>query len=149
MPLFWDLNNVSGDNWCEEVPVSADDDEKEMRRRGFERRGQTWQRMRKITSAIIWASGQIGMDEITRRNLKEWFYRLESMFDAGVYFLHSQHAGQEIPIRISMRDLMEHVGLVTSAPQWSKSEFDRVCRVAKENQIDVEVMKGMGKESDE
>jgi len=81
-------------------------------------------RMNPKTSGIIVASSEIHLSHISPTNLLEWIYRLDSFFDAGNSYLSTWTAEGEVPIRINLHDLKDHVGLKTSAKTWPKTRFD-------------------------
>ena len=78
--------------------------------------------------AIVIATPIIGMPQLTSSNLEEMLYRLDALFDAGVYFMFSDTPEGKVPIRINRHDLKQYLGLKTSARIISAAQFDKVVR---------------------
>jgi hypothetical protein len=81
-------------------------------------------RMSPKTSGLIIASSELHLNHISARNLLEWIYRLDSFFDAGKSYLATWTVEGEVPIRIGIHDLRDHIGLKTTSSNWAKSRFD-------------------------
>ena len=58
----------------------------------------------------------------------EWYYRLDGLFDAGLGFLHTETVEGEVPIRITINDLKDHLGLRIDTAPWEEKKFDRCLR---------------------
>ena len=85
-------------------------------------------RMNPKTSGLIVSSADLHLSHISPTNLLEWIYRLDSFFDAGNGYLSTWTTEGEVPIRLTLHDLRDHVGLKTSAKNWPKSRFDNRVR---------------------
>jgi|TARA_Y100001938_G_scaffold148491_1_gene232341 hypothetical protein len=123
MGLKWDISGIKdSDNICwEYIPADEMPDLEE----GWEPvEGGLFQRMNPKTMGIIMASTTLHINNISQSNLLEWIYRLDSLFDAGKSFIAVETDEGEIPIRIRIEDLKDHIGLKTSASNWPKTKFD-------------------------
>jgi hypothetical protein len=85
-------------------------------------------RMNPKTTGIIMASSEIHLGHISPTNLLEWIYRLDSFFDAGKNYLSTWTTEGEVPIRICIHDIRDHIGLKTSSNNWPKARFDSKVR---------------------
>ena len=85
-------------------------------------------RMNPKTTGIIMASSEIHLNHISPTNLLEWIYRLDSFFDAGKSYLSTWTTEGEVPIRLTLHDLRDHVGLRTNIRNWTKTRFDAKVR---------------------
>ena len=85
-------------------------------------------RMCPKTTGIIMASGEIHLNHISPTNILEWIYRLECFFDAGKGYLATWTEEGEVPIRLSVHDIKDHIGLKTNVKNWTKERFDRRVR---------------------
>lgn len=85
-------------------------------------------RMCPITTGIIMASGDIHLNHISPTNILEWIYRLESFFDADKSYLSVWTEEGEVPIRLSVHDIKDHIGLRTNVKNWTKERVDRRVR---------------------
>jgi len=127
MSLKWDISGIkNSDEVCwEYIPADELPDMEE----GWEKvEGGLFQRMNPKTTGIIIASGVIHLNHLSQSNLLEWIYRLDACFDAGKSFIAVDTDEGEIPIRIRVEDLKDHMGLKTSASNWPKTKFDAYVR---------------------
>ena len=84
-----------------------------------------WMSLSPITTAIVGYSELVGLKVITKSNLLEWYYRIECLYDAGEYYLMMDTPEGEVPMRIKMNDLIEHLGLrVQGMKLLTNKEFD-------------------------
>ena len=81
-----------------------------------------------ITEALATSSDYVHLSKIKPSNLMEWYYRLDSLFDAGLGFLFSETLEGEIPIRLTINDLKDHLGLRIDTHCQSAEKFDRTIR---------------------
>lgn len=81
-----------------------------------------------ITGALATSSDFVHLKHIKPSNIMEWYYRLDSLFDAGMHFLFTVVEEGEIPIRITLYDLHDHLGLRVDTFHWNTQKFDRVVR---------------------
>ena len=85
-------------------------------------------RMNPKTHALILASHQIHLNNLSTNNMHEWKYRLDSLFDIEEFFLSIETNDGEVPLRIRFSDLKNHVGLKTNTKTWTKERFDKQVR---------------------
>ena len=81
-------------------------------------------RMSPKTTGIIMASAEIHLNHISPTNLLEWIYRLECFFDAGKSYMDTMTKEGPVPIRLTLHDLRDHIGLRTNVRNWTKTRFD-------------------------
>ena len=81
-----------------------------------------------ITEALAVSSDWIHLDKLVPSNILEWYYRLSALFDAGIAFLYTDTKEGEVPIRINLTDLTDHIGLILDTSVWNTSKFDNNIR---------------------
>ena len=89
---------------------------------------QMYTRMHPKVKGLIEASKDLHLSQINRTTLIEWKYRLDSLFDAGKYYLTSYTDEGDIPIRYRFEDLKTFIGLKISIQSWTKEKFDASIR---------------------
>lgn len=125
MPLQWDVSRViHSDAICFTMldPEEAADDFCLPNSEG------TLYRLNPLTRAIILSTVSVGLNAITPLHLEEYQYRLDALFDAGVYFWYGSSPEGQVPLRIGRRHLVQHIGLTTSAATIPNSRFDAFVR---------------------
>jgi len=85
-------------------------------------------RMCPKTSGLIVAASELHLSHISPTNMLEWIYRLEAFFDAGNYYLSTWTKEGEVPIRLTLHDLRDHIGLKVAVKNWPKTRFDNRVR---------------------
>ena len=127
MGLEWDLESIKNNKelcWEHTTDPELVDEEEGWQ----EIEDDVYVRLNPKTYALILASDGVHLSSIRSSNLIEWKYRLDTLFDLGEYYLFTDSADGDIPIRIRFSDLKPHVGLKTSATTWSKEKFDKYIR---------------------
>tara|TARA_R100000458_G_C8247309_1_gene224934 strand:+ start:605 stop:1033 length:429 start_codon:yes stop_codon:yes gene_type:complete len=81
-----------------------------------------------ITQALATCSDYVHLNVLKPSNIMEWYYRLDALFDAGVAFLYTDTPEGEVPIRININDLKDHIGLRVDIFNWDSHKFDRSIR---------------------
>ena len=127
MSVEADLSNIKhSDIICWEYSEFSNDLAKDD---GWERTSDgMMMRMNPKTTGIIMASSGIHLNHISPTNLLEWIYRLDSFFDAGKSYLSTWTTEGEVPIRLTLHDLRDHIGLRTNMRNWPKTRFDAKVR---------------------
>ena len=95
---------------------------------GWQESGNLFYKLSSITESLAVASDYVHLDKIVPSNIFEWYYRLEALFDAGEGFLFTDTQEGEIPIRINLTDLKDHLGLRINTTSWEASKFDKNIR---------------------
>tara|TARA_R100000458_G_C8083414_1_gene117198 strand:- start:44 stop:472 length:429 start_codon:yes stop_codon:yes gene_type:complete len=90
--------------------------------------GDIFCKLSPITQALAVSSDFVHLDHIKPSNILEWYYRLDALFDAGVGFMFVDSLEGEIPIRMTINDLKDHIGLKIITTNWDKSKFDKSLR---------------------
>ena len=85
-------------------------------------------RLSPVTEALATSSDYVHIPKLKPSNVMEWFYRLDSLFDAGLGFLFTDTPEGEIPIRITINDLTDHLGLRINVSHWEERKFDNQIR---------------------
>ncbi len=94
----------------------------------WEENGSIFYRLNPKTEALAVASDHVHLRKITASNILEWYYRLDALFDAGVAFMFVDSLEGEVPIRINIVDLKDHIGFKVDCTVWENSKFDNYCR---------------------
>jgi len=94
----------------------------------FEATGDFFCKLSPVTQALATSSDFVHLQIIKPSNLMEWFYRLDALYDAGVGFLYSDTPEGEVPIRLNINDLKDHIGLKIDTGYWEKQKFDKTIR---------------------
>lgn len=81
-----------------------------------------------ITQALALASDHVHLTTLKPSNIMEWYYRLDALFDAGVGFMFTDTNEGEVPIRLHITDLKDHLGLKIRTTNWDDAKFDRYIR---------------------
>ena len=81
-----------------------------------------------VTTALAASSDFVHLKQLKPSNIMEWYYRLDSLFDAGVGFLFFEVDEGEVPMKITLHDLQDHLGLRVDTFHWNTAKFDRVIR---------------------
>jgi len=127
MSLEWNLEFIKkGDEICWESTDDPEEAKKDAEWKQIE--DDLFVRMNPKTHALILASEQIHLSNLSSNNMHEWKYRLDSLFDIDEYFLSVETNDGEAPLRIRFSDLKIHVGLKTNAHTWTKERFDKHIR---------------------
>ena len=85
-------------------------------------------RLSPFTAALIRAASAIKLSHLGILNIVEWKYRLDQLFDAGRAFLFAATIEGEVPIRITIGDLKDHIGMKINTKTFTKEKFDRLVR---------------------
>tara|TARA_R100001082_G_scaffold96639_2_gene64264 strand:+ start:1730 stop:2155 length:426 start_codon:yes stop_codon:yes gene_type:complete len=107
--------------YSEERPIDDQDE-------WFEATGDMFCRLSSITQALATCSDHVHLDVIKPSNVLEWYYRLDALFDAGVGFLFVTTPEGEVPIRITINDIKDHIGLRIDVNNWETNKFDHSIR---------------------
>lgn len=80
----------------------------------------------RITDAIIASASSVGLSTISPSSLTEWLYRLNALFDAGIFFLFTSTPEGNVPLRFHPNDLVSHLHIRFLFPitPLSDSDFD-------------------------
>ena len=81
-----------------------------------------------VTEALAVASDNVHIPKLIPSNIMEWYYRLDALFDAGVGFLFMDTEEGEVPIRFTLNDLKDHLGLRVRINNWDSQKFDKYLR---------------------
>jgi len=81
-----------------------------------------------VTEALATCSDFVHLSTLKPSNILEWHYRLNALFDAGVGFLFTDTPEGEVPIRITLNDLKDHIGLKIRTLNYSLEKFDKGVR---------------------
>ena len=118
-----DISHIKdSDKVCWEYTTEPSDDDE------WQTSGSIFYKLSPTTEALAVASDYVHLDRLTPTNLIEWYYRLDSLFDAGVGFLFSETVEGEIPIRMTITDLKDHLGLRIKVRNWDNTKFDKSVR---------------------
>jgi len=85
-------------------------------------------RLSPVTEALAVASDYVHISKLVPSNIMEWYYRLEALFDSETGFLFIETGEGEVPIRITLSDLKDHIGLRARITNWDDTKFDRYIR---------------------
>ena len=94
----------------------------------FEANQDLFYKLSPTTHALAMCSDHVHLNKLKPSNIMEWYYRLDALFDAGVGFLFTETPEGEIPIRINLSDLKDHLGLRIDTFNWDSHKFDRSIR---------------------
>ena len=94
----------------------------------FEATEDLYCKLSAITEALATSSDFVHLTKLKPGNIMEWFYRLNSLFDAGIGFLFMDTEEGEIPIKITIHELKDHLGLRVDTFEWDSHKFDRSIR---------------------
>ena len=94
----------------------------------FETGADMYYRLSPVTEALAIASEHIHLTKLVPSNIMEWYYRLEALFDTGTGFLFLDTEEGEVPIRFTLSDLKDHLGLRVRTTNWDDAKFDRYVR---------------------
>ena len=120
-----DISRIkNSDHICWEYTSEKPDDEIEW----FEATKDLFCTLSPITHALAMCSDYVHLDKLKPSNIIEWNYRLNSLYDAGVAFLFTDTEEGEIPIRMNLNDLKDHLGLRIDTFVWGSQQFDRSIR---------------------
>lgn len=114
----------NSDKVCWEYTKNPPNDDEEW----FEATEDMFYKLSPKTEALAASSEHVRLSLLKASNILEWYYRLEALFDAGVAFLYTDTVEGEIPIRLSLSDLKDHLGLRIGTSNWDSSKFDRSVR---------------------
>jgi len=78
----------------------------------------------KITLALCGAAPVVGLRVLDESTFPEWLYRLNVLFDAGIYFLGAATHDGPIPLRLTPPDLHLHLGASFDVAEASPAAFD-------------------------
>jgi hypothetical protein len=120
-----DISRINdNDEVCWEYSDSPDDEE------DWERIDGTgvWCRPSPRTVAISTAAQTVHISSLKPSNMLEWYYRLNALFDAGEAYLYADTREGIVPIRITIHELKDHIGLRVETDNWSNSKFDSYVR---------------------
>lgn len=78
----------------------------------------------KITLALCVAAPVVGLRVLDESTFPEWLYRLNVLFDAGIYFLGAPTHDGPIPLRLTPPDLHLHLGASFDVPPLTFGAFD-------------------------
>ena len=127
MSLEWNLEHIkNNDEICWESTNNPDEADLDDEWKQIE--DDLFIRMSPKTHALIIASNQVHLNNLSTNNMHEWKYRLDSLFDIDEYFLSISTDDGEVPLRIRFSDLKSHVGLKTNTQTWAKERFDKHIR---------------------
>lgn len=84
-----------------------------------------------ITEALAVASDHVHLNKLIPSTLLEWYYRLDALFDAGIGFIFIDTPEGEVPIRMTLSDLKDHLGLRINTTYWDSKRFDKSIRTAR------------------
>ena len=90
--------------------------------------GEMYYKLDPKTRALAVASDYIHLLNIKPSNIMEWYYRLDALFDAGIGFIFIDTEEGEVPIRVTINDLKDHIGLRIKTNIWDSHRFDRYLR---------------------
>ena len=85
-------------------------------------------RLSPVTEALAVASEHVHLSKLKPSNIMEWYYRLESLFDSEIGFLFLDTKEGEVPIKFTLSDLKDHLGLRIRINTWEEAKFDRYVR---------------------
>lgn len=106
MSLNWNVEKVS-----EQVRLIQDPDSNEMV-------------MNPVTNALIWATMEVGIGEITSRNAKEFYIRLHAWELAlGSYLKACDEDGNRKDYLLTPTDVVNHIGLSTNVAYENATTF--------------------------
>ena len=121
-----DISNIkNSDRICWEYTKEPPLEEEE---RWFEATQDMYCKLSPITEALATSSDYVHLEKLKPSNILEWYYRLDSLFDAGLGFLMTETREGEIPIRITLSDLTDHLGLQIHTHHYSAERFDKCIR---------------------
>ena len=90
----------------------------------WEENGSIFYKLDPKTEALAVASDHVHLKKICASNILEWYYRLDALFDAGLGFIYVDTAEGEVPIRININDLKDHIGVKVDCKCWVNYQFD-------------------------
>ena len=64
-----------------------------------------------VTEGLAVASDYIHLNKLIPSTILEWYYRLDALFDAGLGFIFISTPEGDVPIRVTLSDLKDHLGL--------------------------------------
>jgi len=94
----------------------------------FEATGEMFCKLSPTTEALATSSDHVRLNKLKPSNIMEWYYRLDALFDAGVAFMFVDTKEGEVPIRLNIHDLKDHLGLRIDTKTHSSERFDRSIR---------------------
>ena len=120
-----DISRIKdNDKVCWQYTSNPPDEEEDW----FQATHNMYCRLSPVTEALATSSDYVHLPIIKPSNIMEWFYRLDALFDAGVGFIFIDTREGEIPIRITINDLKDHLGLRIDTAPWEEKKFDRCLR---------------------
>lgn len=81
-----------------------------------------------VTEALAVASDHVHLNKLIPSTVLEWYYRLDALFDAGIGFIFIDTKEGEVPIRMTLPDLTDHLGLRINVAYWEPKKFDKSIR---------------------
>jgi hypothetical protein len=132
--IKWSIANVLDQERCWETLDTSSGSPRtasELMELGWDRHPvhqHLWRRMDPKLAAIIRSSESVRIQELSRRTLTEWGYRLHMLFDLGRPFLESMGPDGPVPIRLLRRDLVPFLGLRCGCKEWTNEQFDSYVR---------------------
>ena len=81
-----------------------------------------------VTEGLAVASDYIHLNKLIPSTILEWYYRLDALFDAGLGFIFISTPEGDVPIRVTLSDLKDHLGLRINTTHWDSRKFDRSIR---------------------
>jgi len=82
-------------------------------------------RMNPVTEALIWAGNSIGFNNITEKNYKELYIRI-NMWERGVHsFLQQSNAGVRVDTPLTLDNVRQHIGLSTNWSTMTNTQFGK------------------------
>ena len=132
MALNWQIhtiNNYKDTCW---IPVDPKDIEKQeyMHSTTFhdEKKNEAGV-LNPVTNALIWATMTVGFWEITRKNWKEFYWRIQFYEKTRGAMLNAYKDGKPSEKYMTPKEIHDHIGLSTNAEQLTKLQF--IKKVAK------------------
>jgi len=121
-----DISNIrDSDRICWQYTTEPPLNEEE---RWFEATQNMYCKLSPITEALATSSDYVHLEKLKPSNILEWYYRLHSLFDAEIGFLYTDTPEGEVPIKITLTDLKDHLGLRVDTNNWDTNKFDRSIR---------------------
>jgi len=121
-----DISRIkNSDRICWEYTTNPPLDEKET---WLEATQEMYCRLSPITQALATSLDHVHLSVLKPSNILEWYYRLHALFDAGIGFLYTDTPEGEVPIRITLTDLKDHLGLRVDTNDWETNKFDKSIR---------------------
>jgi len=121
-----DISRIkNSDHICWEYTTEPPPDEEDV---WLEATQNMYCKLSPLTQALATSLDHVHLSVLKPSNILEWYYRLHALFDAGIGFLFTDTPEGEVPIRITLTDLKDHLGLRVDTNDWETNKFDRSIR---------------------